>query len=113
MFPEITRQCPRYPVDWEVKTFNRQPVGQTSLLDISAFGARIEGPQPVHQHRHVEFTFLSPGHDRERRHTGVVMWMRPLAHKPGRYQMGIEFYQPNWSLDLEMCSGKTIKAYPV
>ena len=45
-----------------------------------------------------------PRDDRQRRHAGVVKWMRPLGQKPGRYQMGVEFHQPNWSLDLELCS---------
>ncbi len=103
MPPEVTRKCLRYPVDWEVKTFNGQPVAQTLLMDISAIGARVEGPQAVYQRRHIEFTYLRPGDDREIRHTGVVIWMRPSVHKPGRYQMGVEFYQPNWSLDLELC----------
>jgi hypothetical protein len=106
MSPEITRKCRRYQVDWEVKTFNGQPVAQTLLMDISANGARVEGPQPVYQRRHVEFTCLWPGEDRERRHTGVIMWMRPLIHKPGRYQMGVEFYQPDWCLEQELCSGR-------
>jgi hypothetical protein len=105
MLPEVTRKCPRYLVDWEVKTCNGHPVTQTLLLDISAMGARVEGPQPLYQERHVEFTYLMPGDDKQRRHTGVVMWMRPLDRKPGHYQMGVEFYQPNWSLDLELCTG--------
>ena len=105
MPPKETRRCLRYPVNWEVKTCNSQPVEQTLLLDISAIGAKIEGPRPLYQERHVEFTYLMPGDDKQRRHTGVVMWMRPLFYKPGRYQMGVEFYQPDWSLDLEMCAG--------
>lgn len=105
MPPEVTRKCQRYRVDWEVKTCNSHPVEETLLLDISAIGARIEGPQPLYQQRHVEFTYLIPGDDRQRRLTGVVKWMRPLVHKPGRYQMGIEFYQPNWSLVRESCTG--------
>jgi hypothetical protein len=104
MPPEVTRKCLRYPVDWEVKTCNGHPVTQTLLLDISAMGARVEGSQPLYKQRHVEFTYLMPGDDRQRRLTGVVMWMRPLGHKPGHYQMGVEFYQPNWSLDLELCT---------
>jgi hypothetical protein len=105
MPPEVTRKCLRYPVDWQVKTCNSHPVEATLLLDISANGARIEGPQPLYQQRHVEFTYLKPGDDRARSHAGVVKWMQPLAHKPGRYQIGVEFYQPNWSLDLELCHG--------
>jgi hypothetical protein len=110
MPPKVTRKCRRYQVGWEVKTFNGQPVAETLLLDISALGARIEGPQPLSQRRHVEFTYLRPGDDSERRHTGVVMWMRPLVHKPGRYHMGVKFYEPDWPLDLELRTGTAITA---
>jgi hypothetical protein len=103
MLPRVTRKCLRYPVDWELKTCNSQPVAQTSLLDISALGARIEGPRPLYQQRHIEFTYVMPGDDRRQRHVGVVKWMRPSVHKPGHYQMGVEFYQPNWSLHMELC----------
>jgi hypothetical protein len=105
MTPEETRKCLRYPVNWDVKTCNGHTVTQTLLIDISAMGARIEGPQPLYQQRHVEFTYLMPGDDVQRSHAGIVRWMRPLGHKPERYQMGIEFYQPNWSLDLKLCTG--------
>jgi hypothetical protein len=105
MPPEVTRRCPRYPVDWEVKTCNGHPVTQTLLIDISAMGARIEGPQPLYEQRHVEFYYLTPRDDRQIRHTGVVKWMRPLGHKSGRYQMGVEFYQPDWYLELALCTG--------
>ena len=44
-YSKVTRKCLRYPVDWEVKTCNGHPVTQTFLLDVSAMGARIEGPQ--------------------------------------------------------------------
>jgi hypothetical protein len=105
MSHRVTRKCVRYQVDWEVITFNGQPVAETFLLDISAIGARIEGPQPLAQRKHVEFTYVRPGDDRERSHTGVVMWMRPLVHKPGRYQMGVKFFATDWSLDLELRKG--------
>ncbi len=105
MMPRVTRKCLRYQVHWELKTCNNQPVAQTSLLDISAVGARIEGPQPLYQHRHIEFTYLRPGDNRPKRLCGVVRWMRPLPHKPRCYQMGVEFYQPDWLLDMELCKG--------
>jgi hypothetical protein len=101
----VTRRCLRNPVDWELSTFNGQPVAETLLLDISAMGARIEGPRPLALRSHVEFTYIRPGDDRERTHTGVVMWMRPLIHKPGRYQIGVKFYEANWSLVLELRKG--------
>jgi PilZ domain len=105
MPPKVTRKCVRYPVDWEVKTFNGQPVTETSVSDLSAVGAKLEGPKPLAPRNHVEFTYIKPGDDRERRHTGVVMWMRPLIHKPGRYQMGVNFFETDWSLDQELRQG--------
>jgi hypothetical protein len=105
MAPQVTRKCLRYQVDWEVKTFNGRPVAETVLLDISAIGARIEGPQPLAPRNHLEFTYVRPGDDRERSHTGVVMWMRPLIHKPGRFQMGVKFFETDWSLDQEFRQG--------
>ena len=46
MPPKVTRKCVRYQVDWEVKTFNGQPVAETLLFDLSAVGAKIEGLNP-------------------------------------------------------------------
>jgi hypothetical protein len=88
MPPEVTRKCLRYPVDWEVKTCNGHPVAQTLLLDISAIGTRIEGPQPLYQQRHVEFTFLIPGDDRAKKAYGEVMWMRPWPINQGVTRWG-------------------------
>ncbi|MBU4232085.1 MAG: PilZ domain-containing protein [Proteobacteria bacterium] len=102
MPPKVNRKCVRYQVDWEVKTFNGQPVAETSLFDLSATGAKIEGTKPLAPRNHVEFTYVRPGDDRERSHTGIIMWMRPLIHKPGRYQMGVKFYEFDWSLDQEL-----------
>ena len=105
MPPKVTRKCVRYPVDWEVKTFNGQPVAETLLFDISAIGAKIEGPKPLAPQNYVEFTYIRPGNDGEKSHTGVVMWMRPLIHKPGRFQMGVKFFETDWSLDQELRQG--------
>jgi hypothetical protein len=102
---KVNRKCVRYPVEWEVKTFNGQPVAETFLFDLSATGAKLEGPKPLAPRNHLEFTYAKPGDDRERSHTGVVMWMRPLIHKPGRYQMGVKFYDFDWSLDQELRQG--------
>ena len=105
MAPKVNRKCVRYPVEWEVKTFNGQPVAETILLDLCATGARLEGPKPLAPRNHLEFTYVKPGDDRERNQTGVVMWMRPLIHKPGLYQMGVKFYDFDWPLDLELRQG--------
>jgi hypothetical protein len=103
---KVTRKFVRYPVDWEVKTFNGQPVTETLLLDLSAVGAKLEGGKPLAPRNHLEFTYVMPGvmpgDDRERSHTGVIVWVRALIHKPGRYQMGVKFYETDWPLDLEL-----------
>jgi len=105
MAPRVNRKCVRYQVDWEVKTFNGQPVPETLLSDISAIGAKIEGPKPLALRNHLEFTYVRPGDDREKKHVGVVMWVRPLIHKPGRFQMGVKFFATDWSLDQELRQG--------
>jgi hypothetical protein len=102
MPPRVNRRCVRYRVDWEVKTFNGQPVAETRLFDLSAIGAKLEGPKPLVPRTHLEFTYVKPGDDYERSHTGVVMWVRPLIHKPGRYQLGVKFYATDWPLELEL-----------
>jgi len=102
MPPKVNRKFVRYKVDWEVKTFNGQPVPATFLFDLSAIGAMVEGTKPLAPGNHVEFTYLRPGDDRERSHAGVVMWMRPLVHKPGRFLMGIKFFVADWPLDQEL-----------
>jgi hypothetical protein len=105
MPPHVNRRCVRYQVDWAVKTFNGQPAAETLLFDISPIGAKLEGPNPLAPRNHVEFTYVKPGDDRERGHAGVVMWMRPLIHKPGRFQMGVKFFETDWSLDQEFRQG--------
>jgi hypothetical protein len=102
---QINRKCVRYQVDWEVKTFNGQPVVETLLFDISAIGAKIEGPNPLAPRNLLEFTYVRPGDDREKSHAGVVMWVRPLIQKPGRFQMGVKFFETDWSLDQELRQG--------
>jgi hypothetical protein len=105
MPPQVTRKCVRYQVGWEVKTFNGQPVAETLLFDVSAIGAKIEGPRPLAPRNHLEFTYVRPGDDKENSHTGVVMWMRPLIHKPGRFQLGVKFFETDRSLDQELRQG--------
>jgi hypothetical protein len=102
MPPKVNRKFVRYQVDWQIKTFNGELAAETFLFDVSASGAKIEGPTPLAPRNHVEFTYVRPGDDRERRHTGVVLWMRPLVHKPGRYQMGVKFFATDWPLDQEL-----------
>lgn len=105
MAPQVNRKYVRYQVNWEVKTINGQPVAETLAVDISAIGAKIEGPNPLAPRNHLKFTYVRPGNDREKSHTGVVMWMRPLIHKPGRFQMGVKFFETDWSLDQELRQG--------
>ena len=102
MPPQINRKCMRYQVHWEVKSVNGQPVAETLLLDLCAIGAKIEGPKPLAPRNHLKFIYVRPGDDREKSHAGVVLRVRPLIHKPGRFQMGIKFFETDWSLDQEL-----------
>jgi len=99
---KVNRKFVRYQVGWEVKTVNGEPVTETFLFDLSAIGAKIEGPKPLAPRNHLEFTYVRPGDDRKRSNNGVIVWMRPLVNKPGRYQMGVKFYKADWPLDQEL-----------
>ena len=96
------RKFLRHKVELEVKTINGQPVVETKLLDISAMGALIEGPNPLSPYTQVDFIYLRPGDGQERSYKAVVKCMRPLLSCPGRYQMGVQFNEIDWMLDQEL-----------
>ncbi len=100
------RRVLRFPVHLEVRELNGQPATATYVLDISSLGARLETSKPSGPRSHVEFLVLLPGMDKEVRLSGQVMWMRPLAEAPGRFQMGLQFYGPQWDIDRLAREGK-------
>ncbi len=106
MKQRVTRRAQRYPVHLEVREINGQPVADTFLVDLSALGARLESPTPLSPRNQVEFSFFLPGTDIVTRVAGAVMWMKPVLTAPGRYQMGLQFFNPYWDIDQLGRSGK-------
>jgi len=99
MKQRVTRRAQRYPVNLEVKAINGKPVADTFLKDLSALGARLESPTPLAPKIRVDVSFFLPAAAQETRVAGAVVWVKPLVEAPGRYQMGLQFFNTNWQID--------------
>ena len=93
------RRAKRYSVSLQVVKLNGQETRNTFVVDISSLGARLETDMPLAPRNLVEISVLFPEHTVETRLSGKVMWMRPLIEKPGRFQMGLQFFSPQWDVD--------------
>jgi hypothetical protein len=99
MKQRVTRRAQRYPVNFEVKTINGKPVADTFVKDLSAMGARLESPIPLPTKIRVDLSFFLPALSQETRVAGAVVWVKPMVEAPGRYQMGLQFFNTNWQID--------------
>lgn len=99
MKQRVTRRAQRYTVNYEVKAINGKPVADTFVKDLSALGARLESPTPLSPKIPVDVSFFLPALHQETRVAGAVVWVRPLVESPGRYQMGLQFFNTNWQID--------------
>ncbi len=106
MKKRIERKVKRYPVRFPVLELNGQPGRDTLVVDLSSLGARLDTDAPLAPRNPVEFTVILPEQSVETRLSGVVRWMRPLTKQPGRFQMGIQFFGPNWDIDRLARAGK-------
>lgn len=106
MKKRIERQAQRYTAKMVVTNVNGQPVSDAFLLDISALGAKLESSTPMAPRNPVEVVVLLPWAQTEANFAGVVTWIQPLGASPGRYLMGIEFYQRFWDIDQLGRAGK-------
>ena len=106
MRKRIERRVKRYPVRLRVRELNGRPTRDTYVVDLSSLGARLETDTPLAPRNLLEFTVFLPDHDVETRLSGQVMWMRPLTQQPGRFQMGLQFFGPNWDIDRLARDGK-------
>jgi hypothetical protein len=106
MKQRVTRRAQRYPVRLEVKEINGQPVADTFLVDLSALGARLDSPMPLSPRNRVEVSFFLPAAGQVTRLAGAVVWLKPLVSAPGRYQMGLQFFNSFWDIDQLGRSGK-------
>ncbi len=95
----IARRVKRLSVKLAVREINGQPVTETFILDISSLGARLETSTPLAPRCPVRILASLPGINQEMELSGQVMWMRPRLEAPGRFQMGLRFYVPQWDLD--------------
>jgi hypothetical protein len=100
------RQVQRFPVRLSLLELNGQPASDSYLVDISSLGAQLESPLVVSLNAVVEFVVRFPWMDRETRLAGQVRWIRPLSNKPGRFRLGLRFFNPFWELDTLARQGK-------
>ncbi|MFZ5448260.1 MAG: Nif11-like leader peptide family RiPP precursor [Thermodesulfobacteriota bacterium] len=89
----IIRRAQRYQVYLKVSELNGQPVTDTMILDINAWGARIGSFSPFDTLGTIEITFIPPGENQKVRISGEVVWSR-LMPADTRYHAGVEFLTP-------------------
>ena len=100
------RKVKRYEVNWAVKKLNGKLIELAQLLDISSLGTRLEANQGLAPRNLVEILVDLPGEGKEVKLSGQVMWMRPLVESPGRFQIGVKFFNANWEIDRLVRAGK-------
>jgi predicted ribosomally synthesized peptide with nif11-like leader len=90
---KVIRRAQRYQIYLQVSELNGQPVSDTMILDINAWGARIGSFSPLDSLGTVEITFTPPGETHNVRISGEVVWSR-LMPAESQYQAGVEFSKP-------------------
>ena len=98
------RKTKRYDVFLKVTEINGQPMDDTVILDISAWGAKIESMVSLLPDSPVELSFFLPGEEKEAhvRLVGKVVWAGQMSISK-RNQAGLKFYH---SLDQLNREGK-------
>ena len=98
------RKTKRYDVFLKVTEINGQPMNDTVILDISAWGAKIESMVSLLPDSPVELSFFLPGVEKEAhvRLVGKVVWAGQMPISK-RNQAGLKFYH---SLDQLNREGK-------
>lgn len=90
---QVIRRAQRYQVYLKVSELNGQPVTDTMILDINAWGARIGSFSPFDTLGTLEITFTPPGETQNVHISGEVVWSR-LMPTESQYQAGVEFIKP-------------------
>jgi predicted ribosomally synthesized peptide with nif11-like leader len=90
---KIPRRAQRYQVYLKVSELNGQPVIDTMILDINAWGAKIGSFSPLDALGTVEITFAPPGETQKVHISGEVVWSR-LMPAESQYHSGVEFSKP-------------------
>ena len=86
----VIRRAQRYQVYLKVSELNGQPVTDTMILDINAWGAKIGSFRPFDALGTVEITFTPPGETQNVSISGEVVWSR-LIPAESQYHTGVEF----------------------
>ena len=110
------RRVQRFPVRLPLFELNSRPAPDSYLVDISSLGAQLESPESVGLRAPVEFVVRFPWMEKEVRLAGQTRWIKPLIGKPGRFRMGLCFFNPYWEVDTFAREGKlqgeTIATFP-
>jgi len=100
------RRVQRFPVRLPLFELNGQSAPDSYLVDISSLGAQLESPVSLGLRVPVDFVVRFPWMENEIRLAGQVRWIKPLIGKPGRFRMGLAFFNPYWELDTLAREGK-------
>lgn len=100
------RRVQRFPVRLPLFELNGQSAPDSYLVDISSLGAQLESPVSVGLRAPVEFVVRFPWMEKEVRLAGHTKWIKPLIGKPGRFRMGLSFFNPYWEVDTFAREGK-------
>jgi predicted ribosomally synthesized peptide with nif11-like leader len=87
------RRAKRYQVYLKVLELNDQPVTDTMILDINAWGARIESVNPLISPGPVKLTFASLSEIQKVPISGGVVWSRFIS-AGNNYHAGVRFSYP-------------------
>jgi predicted ribosomally synthesized peptide with nif11-like leader len=100
------RKVKRYNVFMKITEINGQPMGEAAILDICAWGARIESLIQFSPDSPVEISFPLPCEGKKKKKlqlSGKVVWSGQVPFSK-RYQTGLQFYesldQPHLEKDL-------------
>ena len=106
MKKRVDRKVQRFPVRLSLHELNSRPAPDSYLVDISALGAQLETPQFMALSSPVEFVVRFPWSEKETSLSGLVRWIKPLIGKPGRFRLGLRFFNAFWELDMLARQGK-------
>lgn len=98
----VLRRSKRYQIHLKVSEVNGQPVTDVVMLDISAWGAKLESLISLAPASTVEFSFTLPGESTSVRLAGAVVWAGQVPASQ-RYLIGLKFFK---SIDQQYREGK-------
>ena len=106
MKKRMDRKVQRFPVRLSLHEVNGRPAPDSYLVDISSLGAQLESPLFMALNSPAEFVVRFPWSEKETHLSGLVRWIKPLIGKPGRFRLGLRFFNAFWELDVLARQGK-------